>query len=118
MNLKVYNGQCECGCGKQTSILKYDDPASGRKAGQHRRFLPGHYHRHMRALGKYTGDQYSRLKLIEQRRHDLVIAVLDSGGKTSLEEIAKTVAPEFALEGCSMMINSARKWELLGRITS
>jgi hypothetical protein len=113
-NKTLTAGFCQCGCGQPTNIIKYDDPKSGRKAGQHKMYVVGHFHRHMRALGLVTGEQVDRAKRREIVRKDLIVSILESDGKKSLQEIASRVAPDFQLEGCSMMVNSARKWQLYG----
>lgn len=34
---------CGCGCGAPTTVLQYDDPKTGKKAGQYRNWAAGHY---------------------------------------------------------------------------
>lgn len=110
------NGTCECGCGMITNILHHDDPESGRRKGQHMRFVHGHYHRLMRQIDPNYGKQNERFVLREKRRSDLVKEVLCSKGEISLDVIVKEVAPEFNLNSASRMINSAREWGYYGDI--
>lgn len=39
------SGLCQCGCGQATSVAAQSSTAHGRVAGEHTRFVPGHYQR-------------------------------------------------------------------------
>lgn len=110
------NGTCACGCGLVTNISRYDDSSQGIKAGQHFRFINGHYHKMMRRINPGWGSRVDRAKLREKRRGEIVDAILTSGGKKCLAQIAEAVAPEFHLAGVSMMVRNAREWGYYGDI--
>lgn len=110
-----YGGTCACGCGKKTNINRHDDPITGRKAGQHKMFVAGHYHLLLRQLnGPTYGQQMRRRELREKRLREIIGAILETDGTVSLQEIGEDVAPEFSLQGVSRMVNHARdyRWDL------
>lgn len=45
---------CECGCGRETSIIRRNDPKKGLVKGKRRRFCNGHHHR--KSWPSYTVD--------------------------------------------------------------
>jgi hypothetical protein len=104
------SGLCLCGCGQKTTIQKYDNKQQGIRAGCHRCFCHGHFQAVLKLLDPKWGRQFQRQELREIKRGLLVKTILSTNGLTSLEEIRRAVAPEFELEGCSRMVNSAREW--------
>lgn len=104
------DGFCECGCGGVTNTSPRANANLGLKAGEHYRWIFGHWHLAERKLNPEHGAQYQRAKRREAIRRVLVEVVLESDGMTALEEIRRKIAPEFKLEGCSRMLNMAREW--------
>lgn len=52
---------CECGCGKQTSIIKFSDASKNLVAGQPRRFLKGHSRRGVKPTLEPIAQKMERL---------------------------------------------------------
>lgn len=103
-------GLCGCGCGERTTIQKHDDHQYGVMAGEHRRFVAGHYH----AMLRLNNPSHGRTVRLEKRRDEvrMILAneALNSDGKKSLEEIKLKYVPDFKLASCAVMLNSARVW--------
>lgn len=102
-------GACECGCGATTTQLVYDDKVRGLKAGTYCRFIAGHHHNIKRRENPEYGKQSQRQKLRNKTRDKLVKAAIQSNGKCTVEELKRTVAPEFRMEGVSRMLNYGRE---------
>lgn len=102
-------GICECGCGGTTTRLVNDDKARGLKAGDHCRFIFGHWHAKKRSENPDYGKNYQRAKLRDIVRDKLVKVAIESGGSVTVEELKMTVAPTFRTEGISRMLNYGRE---------
>ncbi len=104
------SGLCQCGCGGKTNIATTNNYQTGRMAGEHYLYIHGHEHNAIRKQRPEWGRHSRRNKLVQVRRVELVTAILESKGVTSLQEIAANVAPEFRLQDVSRMVNKARTW--------
>ena len=66
------SGYCECGCGKKTTVAKWNDLSKGYKVGEPRRFLNNHYHIWMRSQrpdwGSVKRGERKRKKQLNQIR--------------------------------------------------
>lgn len=65
-------GFCACGCGNKTGITKHDDKATGRKAGESAKWMPGHMTRWLRRTKHgLPFDSISRQKVIDDTKKEL-----------------------------------------------
>jgi len=88
--LLVAPGFCGCGCGCKTTVLEYDDPKTGRKAGEHRTWLRGHYHKRAREmLGPNYACQLDRMKQADEVRRDMVQAFYSDRTMTRCDVLDK-----------------------------
>lgn len=54
------SGLCHCGCGRITPLARSNHPDRGLRAGQHRRFIPGHHVGKAEKHSKWKGGRYVR----------------------------------------------------------
>lgn len=107
--------KCLCGCGEFTTVLEYDEPKKGLKAGDSRDYVNGHYHLHMREIhGEQYGSQNRRQKQREKVREALVGEIKKdqkNGKNKTLEDVYEAYKEYgFEKEGISRLINSAVLW--------
>jgi len=100
-------GLCKCGCGQRTTRLVYDDKITGKKAGDFKDYIHGHWVRVAGKKKKWTGEKAKRIRDRELARAKISEAVAQNPLLT-IEDLRTTIAPDFNNWAISRMLNVAR----------
>lgn len=105
---EIGKGFCACGCGRRPTKYEYDDPKSGKKAGDYRTWIKGHYYAHRR---KYVtlNERYVRYKENNRLREKIAKIAMSPGPLKTIEEIRGSLGVERTNWSVSRMLNCERE---------